>query len=40
MEIRHVLSFGGGVNSVALMVLLLRENMPLVLQRRIAKYGA
>ena len=29
MEIRHVLSFGGGVNSVALMVLLLRENMPL-----------
>ena len=29
MEIRHVLSFGDGVNSVALMVLLLRENMPL-----------
>ena len=28
MAIRHVLSFGGGVNSVALMVVLLREEMP------------
>ena len=26
---RHILSFGGGVNSVALMVLLLREGQPL-----------
>ena len=29
MQTRHVLSFGGGVNSVALMVLLLREGLPL-----------
>ena len=29
MAIRHILSFGGGVNSVALMVLLLREDLPL-----------
>ena len=29
MTIRHVLSFGGGVNSVALMVLLLREELPI-----------
>ena len=28
MQTRHVLSFGGGVNSVALMVLLLREGLP------------
>ena len=28
MSIRHVLSFGGGVNSVALMVVLLREGLP------------
>ena len=28
MTIRHVLSFGGGVNSVALMVVLLREGLP------------
>ena len=29
MTVRHVLSFGGGVNSVALMILLLRDGMPL-----------
>ena len=29
MPTRHVLSFGGGVNSVALMILLLRESLPL-----------
>ena len=29
MESRHILSFGGGVNSVALMVLMLREDLPL-----------
>ena len=29
MTVRHILSFGGGVNSVALMVLLLREGLPL-----------
>ena len=29
MANRHVLSFGGGVNSVALMVVLLREGLPL-----------
>ena len=29
MTLRHVLSFGGGVNSVALMILLLREGLPL-----------
>ena len=29
MKTQHVLSFGAGVNSVALMILLLRENMPL-----------
>lgn len=29
MELHHVLSYGGGVNSVALMILLLREKMPL-----------
>ena len=28
MSIRHVLSFGGGVNSVALMILLLSEGLP------------
>ena len=28
MSFRHVLSFGGGVNSVALMVVLLREELP------------
>ena len=28
MTIRHVLSFGGGVNSVALMVVLLQEDLP------------
>lgn len=28
MEVRHILSFGGGVNSVALMILLLREGLP------------
>lgn len=28
-EVKHVLSYGGGVNSVALMVLLLREGAPL-----------
>ena len=28
METRHVLSFGGGVNSVALMIVLLREGLP------------
>ena len=28
MTIRHVLSFGGGVNSIALMVVLLREGLP------------
>lgn len=28
MSLRHVLSFGGGVNSVALMVVLLREGLP------------
>ena len=28
MAVRHVLSFGGGVNSVALMVLLLQERLP------------
>lgn len=29
METKHVLSFGGGVNSVALMIVLLREGFPL-----------
>lgn len=29
METRHVLSYGGGVNSVALMILLMRDGMPL-----------
>ena len=29
MKLNHVLSYGGGVNSVALTVLLLREQMPL-----------
>ena len=29
MELHHVLSYGGGVNSVALMILLIREKMPL-----------
>ena len=28
MKVRHVLSFGGGVNSVALMIVLLREGLP------------
>ena len=28
MEVRHVLSFGGGVNSVALMIILAREGLP------------
>ena len=28
MSTRHVLSFGGGVNSVALMLVLLREELP------------
>ena len=28
MATRHVLSFGGGVNSAALMVVLLREGLP------------
>lgn len=29
MEVHHVLSYGGGVNSVALMILILMENLPL-----------
>lgn len=29
MDTHHVLSYGGGVNSVALMILLIRERMPL-----------
>ena len=29
METKHVLSFGGGVNSIALMIVLLREGLPL-----------
>lgn len=29
MERHHVLSYGGGVNSVALMILVIRENLPL-----------
>ena len=29
MKIHHVLSYGGGVNSVALMILLIQQNMPL-----------
>lgn len=28
-DVRHILSYGGGVNSVALMILLLREQLPL-----------
>ena len=28
MTIRHVLSFGGGVNSAALMVVLIQEGLP------------
>ncbi|MBI2940780.1 MAG: phosphoadenosine phosphosulfate reductase family protein [Chloroflexi bacterium] len=29
LAVHHILSFGGGVNSVALMILLLRERLPL-----------